>query len=265
MDLSVREKTILVAASSEGLGLSIARAAYAEGARVWIGSRDGEKVRQAVARLRGEIQDPQRIGGSVLDMTSGPSIQTWVQEAQGAYGKTLDAVVVNSGGPPPGKFLDFDDAAWQGAFELLVLSAVRLIRTCLPGLRVHGGSILIVSSTSVKEPLEGLILSNALRSATVALAKTLSVELAADGIRVNCLAPGRFATGRVERIDQATAQRLGITPQEARQRAESAIPLGRYGQVDEFGRTALWLLSPAASYVTGQLISLDGGMTRGTW
>jgi 3-oxoacyl-[acyl-carrier protein] reductase len=113
--------------------------------------------------------------------------------------------------------------------------------------------------------MEGLILSNSLRSATVALAKTLSVELAGDGIHVNCLAPGRFATGRVERIDQATAQRLEISPQEARRRSESSIPLGRYGQVDEFGRTALWLLSPVASYVTGQLISLDGGMTRGTW
>ncbi len=265
MDLGLREKTVLVAASTEGLGLSIARTASAEGARVWIGSRDGEKVRQTVARLREEIQDPQRIGGTILDMTSGPSIQAWVQEAEGAYGKGIDAVVINSGGPPPGKFQDFDDTAWQGAFELLVLSAVRLIRTCLPGLRVHGGSILIVSSTSVKEPIEGLILSNALRSATVALAKTLSVELAGDRIRVNCLAPGRFATGRVERIDEATAQRFGITPQEARKRAESAIPLGRYGQVEEFGRTAAWLLSPAASYVTGQLISLDGGMTRSTW
>ena len=269
MKLELQGKTILVAASSEGLGFATAKAVRNEGANTWIGSRNGEKFQQALKSLT-TIPQQEHLGigqvdGSPLDVTQPGSIEAWVATAASRYGEAIDGLVVNSGGPPPGLFSVFDDQAWQNAFELLLLSAVRLVRACLPGLTIRGGAILIVSSTSVTEPIEGLILSNALRSATVAMAKTLSRELAPKGIRINCLAPGRFATDRVALIDAATAERIGCTPEEARRKAEVAIPLGRYGSTDEFGRTACWLLSPAASYITGQLIHIDGGMTRGTW
>ncbi len=269
MNLEMHGKTVLVAASSEGLGFATAQAALQEGARVWIGSRNNEKVQEALGKLKGGLVQGQsetvQVDGSPLDVTQADSIAAWVAGARSRYGEAIDALVVNSGGPPPGLFTDFDDQAWQGAFELLLLSAVRLVRVCLPGLAVRGGAILIVSSTSVAEPIEGLILSNALRSAAVAMAKTLSRELAPKRIRVNCLAPGRFATGRVERIDAATAERIHSSPEEARRKAEAAIPLGRYGDPEEFGRTACFFISPAASYMTGQLVTIDGGMTRGTW
>lgn len=269
MNLELQGRTVLVAASSEGLGFATAHAVLQENANTWIGSRDSEKVQEALTALRNNPPNKQsrtgQIDGSNLDVTRADSIEAWVAAARSRYGEAIDGLVVNSGGPPPGLFSDFDDQAWQKAFELLVLSAVRLVRACLPGLAVRGGAILVVSSTSVTEPIEGLILSNTLRSAAVAMAKTLSRELAPQGIRINCLAPGRFATGRVERIDAAAAERLHCTPEEARHTVEATIPLGRYGQTEEFGRTACWLLSPAASYITGQLVTIDGGMTRGTW
>ncbi|HCM27477.1 MAG: hypothetical protein A2Z99_03435 [Treponema sp. GWB1_62_6] len=268
MNLNLESGTFLVAASSEGLGYATAAALADEGARVWIGSRDIAKVSAALDSLRERARKAgsgAEIDGCVLDMTESASIEAWVLKAAEKFGPDLDGIVCNSGGPPPGRFADFDDDQWKSAFDLLVMSAVRLVRASLPGLSVRGGAILVVSSTSVKEPIESLILSNSLRSATAALAKTLSAELAPLGIRVNCLAPGRFATGRVSRIDKAAAERRGITAEQARAASEAVIPLARYGDVGEFGRTACWLLSPAASYLTGQIVSLDGGSTKGVW
>lgn len=264
MDLGLKDKTALVAASSEGLGYATARALAGEGCRVWLGSRDATKTAAAVERLRQEVPGS-TVGGTPLNVADASSVNRWVASAAEIYGAGIDALVCNCGGPPPGRFSDFDDDAWHSAFDLLVLSAVRLIRSSLPGLSIRGGSVLVVSSTSVKEPIESLLLSNSLRSATVAMAKTLASELAPSDIRINCLAPGRFATGRVERIDRAAAERAGISAGEARSRAEAAIPLGRYGDPEEYGRTACWLLSQAASYVTGQLLIADGGMSKGTW
>jgi 3-oxoacyl-[acyl-carrier protein] reductase len=267
MDLGLEGKTALVAASSEGLGYATAAALAGEGARTWIGSRDRKKTVEAVDRIRlsGSTRPGTRVEGAPLDMTDGASIERWVAGASAVFDRGIDALVVNSGGPPPGRFSDFGDDEWRAAFDLLLLSAVRLVRAALPGLVERKGSVLVISSTSVKEPIDGLILSNALRSATVALAKSLSAEFASAGIRVNCLSPGRIATGRVERIDRANAERAGISPEEAKRKAELAIPLGRYGNPDEFGRAACWLLSPAASYITGQLLTADGGMLKGTW
>jgi 3-oxoacyl-[acyl-carrier protein] reductase len=264
MELGLKDKVVLVAASSEGLGFATAKALVAEGARVWIGSRDTAKVSAALVRLRG-FHGGGSAEGDVLDVSDAASIQKWVLGAAAVYGQTFDALVVNSGGPPPGRFADFDDSAWQKAFELLVLSAVRVIRASLPGLSVKGGSILVCASTSVREPIEGLILSNSLRSATAAMAKTLSLELAPKGIRVNCLAPGRFGTGRVDHLDQAAADRNGTTLEAARAKATAAIPLLRYGDPDEFGKAACWMVSPSASYMTGQIVTLDGGQVKATW
>jgi 3-oxoacyl-[acyl-carrier protein] reductase len=212
MELGLQGKVVLVEASTEGLGFATARVLVAEGARVWIGSRDAAKVAHALEAL---LAVP---GGGFAD------------------GATLD-----------------------------VSSAARVIRAALPGLSVRGGSILVCSSTSVKEPIAGLILSNSLCSATVAMAKALSVELAPQGIRVNCLAPGRFGTGRLEQLDKATAARAGTSLEATRAKAVAAIPLGRYGDPEEFGKAACWLLSPAASYMTGQVVTLDGGQVKGCW
>ncbi|HOZ73349.1 MAG TPA: SDR family oxidoreductase [Spirochaetales bacterium] len=268
MDLGLSGRTALVAASTDGLGLATARVLVAEGANVWIGGRDPARLAAALESLRAPERDGRRVGrveGAVLDVTDAASIKAWVAGAAVAYGPAIDALAVNAGGPPPGLFIDLDDDAWRKAFELLVLSAVRTIRESLPGLSARGGSVAVFSSTSVKEPIDGLVLSNSLRSAVVALAKTLSVELAPRGVRVNSLAPGRFATGRVERLDKATAERSGLSADEVRARSQAAIALRRYGEPDEFGRTAAWLLSPASSYLTGQLVTVDGGSLRGSW
>jgi len=264
MELGLRGKVALVAASTDGLGFATAAALATEGASVWIGSRDPGKVASALSRLRA-LAPSSVVDGAVLDVSDAGSVAAWVRSAAEAFGDGVDALVVNSGGPKPGLFVDLADDDWSGAFELLVLSAVRLVRAALPGLSVRGGAVLVCSSTSVKEPIEGLMLSNSLRSATAAMAQTLSVELAPKGIRVHCLAPGRFATGRVERLDKATAERKGIGLEEARARSLSAIALGRYGDPDEFGRAACWMLSPAASYLTGPVVTLDGGQLKGTW
>lgn len=264
MNLGLSGKTALVAASTEGLGYATAAALAADGAKVWIGSRGAEKVKAATRSL--EAASPgAAVGGAVLDVGDPASIRAWIEGAAARFGPGIDALVVNSGGPPPGGFGAFDDAAWSSAFELLVLSAVRLIRGALPGLKENKGSILVCSSTSVREPIDGLILSNSLRSATVALAKSLSAELAPAGVRVNCLAPGRFATGRVDRLDEANAAKAGVSLDEARARAKSAIPLGRYGDPAEFGAAAAWMVSPSASFLTGQVVTLDGGQVKATW
>jgi len=264
MEPGFNAKVILVEASTEGLGFATAKALVLKGARVWIGSRDAGKVAEALAALHA-LPGGGEARGCVLDVSSATSIRSWVDAAATAFGQPVDALVVNSGGPKPGLFVELDDEAWQNAFEVLVLSATRVIRATLPGLSIRGGSILVCSSISVKEPIPGLILSNALRSATVAMAKTLSVEFAPRGIRVNCLAPGRFSTGRVDRLDKATAERTGASLEETRAKAIAAIPLGRYGDPDEFGETACWMLSPAASYLTGQVVTLDGGQIKGSW
>lgn len=264
MDLGVSGKTYLIGASSDGLGFATASVLASEGAKVWIGGRDQGKLEEALRKLR-SVAGSASVSGAVYDASDAGSIAAWVSHAVAAWGNGIDGILANAGGPPPGTFVDFDDAAWEGAFELVLLSAVRLFRAALPGLRERKGSALFVTSTSVTEPIDGLILSNSLRSAVAGLSKSLSREFAAEGIRANCLSPGRFATTRVERLDAATGARLGVSAEQARSKAESSIPLGRYGEPEEYGRAAAWLLSPSAAYLTGQVVTLDGGLTRGTW
>jgi len=178
----------------------------------------------------------------------------------------VDLLFANTGGPPTGTALSFDDAAWQNAFELLLLSVVRSVRLVVPSMRSRGGgAILIGTSSSVKEPISNLALSNVLRSGVTSLAKTLSLELAPDKIRVNTLIPGRIATDRLQELDEINAKKSGIPVDEQRKRALGTVPLGRYGQPDEFGRVGAFLLSDAAAYVTGAAVQVDGGMIKGLW
>jgi 3-oxoacyl-[acyl-carrier protein] reductase len=176
----------------------------------------------------------------------------------------IDILFANTGGPPAGTVLSFDDQAWQAAFELLLLSVVRSVRLVVPSMRARGGgSILVGTSSSVKEPIANLALSNVLRSGVTSLAKTLSLELAPDKIRVNTLIPGRIDTDRVRWLDEVNAKKNGISVADVQARALASIPIGRYGEPDDFGRTAAFLLSDAASYITGAAVQVDGGLIKG--
>ncbi len=259
MDLGVRGMVFLIAGASKGLGFAIARCLVAEGASVAIASRDAEGIARAASELAGAGGTDVR--GTACDVRDPTALAAWVEASVAHFGR-LDGVVCNAGGPAPGGFDAFDDAAWHGAYELTLLGAVRLIRLALPQLRVRGGAILTLTSSTIREPVEQLLLSNVMRAGVAALAKSLSRELAPDGIRVNNLVPGLIATDRTEQLDAFQAGRLGVGPEQVRRQREQSIPLGRYGSPEEFGRAGAFLLSPAASYISGATVVVDGGSMR---
>lgn len=258
MDLGLTGKVALVAAASQGLGYGVARELAREGARVSICSNDQPGLEAAERRLVEETGGD--ILASVCDVTRPDDIQAWVKRTVERWG-VVDALFINAGGPPPGLIKDITDAQWHAAFELTLMSAVRMIRAALPHM-TNGGAILTSTSSSVREPIEKLALSTVMRSGVVGLVKTLADEVAADGIRVNNLMPGRIATERITFLDQAAANREGLSLDEVRARSLARIPLGRLGEVEEYGRAAAFLLSPAASYITGASLRVDGGMMR---
>jgi 3-oxoacyl-[acyl-carrier protein] reductase len=251
----------MVGGSSKGLGYAVARALAGEGALVSIASRDPGAVRQAGDTLARES------GSQVLavpaDLSTADGIEQWHAATVEKFGG-VDLLFANTGGPPAGTALRFDDAAWQSAYELLLLSVIRTVRLVVPSMRARGGgSILVGTSSTVKEPFPNLALSNVMRAGVTALVKTLSSELAPDRIRVNTLLPGRVATDRLKYLDDANAKKAGITADEQRQRALATIPMARYGDPDEFGRVGAFLLSDAASYITGTAVAVDGGLIKG--
>jgi 3-oxoacyl-[acyl-carrier protein] reductase len=260
MDLGIEGKVAMVAAASQGLGFAIARALAAEGARVSIAARKAETIAAAAARIAGETGA--EVMSSVADVSSLEAIEAWHAATVQRFGG-VDMLVTNSGGPPAGPASGFHDSAWRGAFELLVMSAVRTVRTVLPSMEARGGgSILMLTSSSIKNPVPNLGLSNVIRPSVSALVKTFADELAPKKIRVNQLVPGRIATERLVYLDDANAKRLGITLEEQRKRSLGAIPLGRYGEPEEFARAAVFLLSDAAAYITGATLQVDGGAIR---
>jgi 3-oxoacyl-[acyl-carrier protein] reductase len=261
MDLGLTNKVAMVAGASRGLGYAVARTLAAEGALVSMSSRDADAISNAALRIRKET------GGTVLavaaDVQSPSEIAHWHQMTLDRF-EGIDLLYTNSGGPPPGSTLSFDDNAWQRAFELLLMSAVRMIRLAAPQMVLRGGgSILLGTSSSVKEPIANLALSNILRAAVSSLSKTLAIELASKKIRVNQLIPGRIVTDRLRELDEATSKRLGITVEEQQKKMEATIPAGRYGDAQEFANAAAFLLSDAAAYVTGATLQVDGGMIKG--
>ncbi len=263
MDLGLHGKVAMVAASSKGLGYGIARELAKEGALVSIGARTETEVFDAADVLIEETEA--EVLPNVLDASDPDSIFQWVENTVNAFGG-VDCLVVNAGGPPAGKFDDFADADWQSAFDLTLMSSVRMIRHVLPLMRqAGGGSILTVTSVSVKEPIDFLLLSNVMRSGVTSLAKSLSKQLAPENIRVNNLMPGRIDTDRVQSLDALNAETMDVQIEEIRAANEAGIPLGRYGSIEEFGRLGAFLLSDAASYITGQTIAVDGGSINTVW
>jgi 3-oxoacyl-[acyl-carrier protein] reductase len=260
VDLGLKGKVAMVAGASKGLGFAVARALAAEGASVSISSRDAGAIEKAAERIRSETG--KETLASAADVRNAAALEAWRDRTLERFGR-IDRLFANSGGPPAGKFPDFDDAAWQNAFELLLLSAVRMARLAIPSIKAAGGgAILFSTSSSVKEPIGNLALSTVLRAGVSALAKTLSQEFAADGIRVNQIIPGRIDTDRVRELDGINAKKAGISEDDTRKRAAAAIPLGRYGDAADYGRAAAFLLSDAASYITGATLQVDGGAIR---
>jgi 3-oxoacyl-[acyl-carrier protein] reductase len=256
MDLGLAGRTAVVCASTSGLGEATARALAAEGARVVVSGRRGERAVEIAAEL------PEAVGAGV-DLTAPDGPETLVARARDAFGP-VDVLVLNSGGPPPSTAATLDTDALTDALVPLLLAQQRLVSLVLPAMRERGwGRILGVGSSGVVAPIPGLALSNIGRAALAGYLKTLAGEVAADGVTVNMLLPGRIATARTAQVDGHVAEREGVSPEDVEARAAATIPAGRYGTAAEFGAVAAFLCSDAASYVTGTATRCDGGLVGG--
>ncbi len=254
MDLGLTDKTALVLGGSAGLGFGAALTLAAEGARVALAARDPQRLQDAATCLNG-IALP-------CDLTDPDAVAGLVPAAKQALGR-IDILVLNAGGPPPLSASMNDPALWRAQFDAMVLSAINMTSACLPEMRARRfGRVILIASTSIIEPIPGLVLSNALRAGLQGWAKTLAGEVARDGITVNTVLPGRLLTDRTRRLDAADAKEAGVDVAEISRAAEAEIPLGRYGTPEEFGALIAFLASTKASYVTGTKIPVDGGLLR---
>jgi 3-oxoacyl-[acyl-carrier protein] reductase len=261
MDLGIRDKVALVTAASRGLGKAAALALSAEGARVAIAARGEETLRAAALEIGAST------GGTVLavpaDVSVADDLEKLVAEVESHLGP-IDILVNNAGGPRPGVFSQMGDEDWLGAVDLNLLSAIRLIRRVVPGMRVRGwGRIVNITSIAVKQPIPDLILSNTVRSGLVAMAKTLADEVAPEGVTVNNVCPGYMLTDRVRALNEAASRVEGVSVEQVMQRTLAAIPAGRIGQPAELAALIAFLASQQAAYITGATIQVDGGRYRG--
>jgi 3-oxoacyl-[acyl-carrier protein] reductase len=259
MDLNLSGKTALVMASSQGLGFAIAERLVREGTNVMISGRDEEKLKRKAAEL--ESIGLGNVAFQKTDIMETGDIKRLVSKTIEVFG-SLHLLINNAGGPPAGTFEDLTDEDWQKAFELNLLSYIRAIREALPYLKKQGGKVLNIASSSIKEPIPGLILSNTFRTGIVGLSKTLASELAPQNILINTIAPGRIATDRVRHLDQFTADKQGVDVESVELTMKAQIPLKRYGTPDEFANVAVFLLSEANTYMTGSSFLVDGGMIK---
>ncbi|MFD1833011.1 MULTISPECIES: SDR family oxidoreductase [Streptomyces] len=250
MDLGLQDRVYIVTGATRGLGFAAARALVADGAKAVVTGRGEEAAAEAAARLGGDVL------GIAADNADPTAADRLVAAALDRYGR-LDGILISVGGPPAGSYEDITDDQWQSSFESVFLGAVRLARAAAARLP-EGGVIGFVLSGSVHEPIAGLTVSNGLRPGLAGFAKSLANELGPRGIRVVGLLPGRIDTDRVRTLDA-----LSGDADAARERSSAAIPLRRYGTPEEFGRAAAFLLSPAASYVTGVMLPVDGGARHG--
>jgi 3-oxoacyl-[acyl-carrier protein] reductase len=261
MDLELKDKRALVTGASRGLGFATALILAQEGARVAINSRDESALEAAAQKITGTT------GAEILllpgDVTVPGAVEELIERAAGGL-DGLDILITNSGGPPAGKFEAFSDETWRQAVELSFLSHVRMIRSALPYLRrSEAPSVLTITSVSVKQPIPDLVLSNSIRAATVGLTKSLAIELGKEGIRFNSILPSWTETQRVHSLLQSRAQANGTTVEEEMAKQTRDVPLGRMGRPEEFAKTAAFLVSPAASYLNGVMLQVDGGSYKG--
>lgn len=252
MDLQLKDKIFVVGGGSKGLGRGVAEALVDEGARVLLLSRDEASLDRAVAALGPAAR------AVAADMAYPGTAARVAAAVDAEFGGRLDGVVVNAGGPPAGRALELSDEQWLESYQLLLGGPLRLLRALIPKMD-QGGAVLFITSTSVRQPIPNLDTSNVLRPGVAALAKTLARELA-PAIRVNSLAPGRFDTDRIRTLDTGRAEATGLSLAEIAAESSRQIPLGRYGQPIELGRFGAFLLSPAASYVSGLAAQIDGAM-----
>jgi 3-oxoacyl-[acyl-carrier protein] reductase len=252
MDLGLQDRRALVTAASKGLGRACAEALAGEGARVFISSRDKASIESTAKAIKAA-------GWLAADVSVGGQPEALVKAATTQLGG-LDILVVNAGGPPPGTFQSTPLEAWEPAFQLTLMSAVRLVNASLPELKRSGqGRVVFITSVSVRQPLPNIALSNSLRAAVTGLAKTLSLELGPDGITVNCLAPDKILTDRIRQIAASGGGNLD----DQLKRSAEASPMRRFGDPAEFGAACAFLCSRQAGYITGQTLGVDGGTLLG--
>ncbi len=263
MDLGLTGKAALVAASSKGLGFAAARELLREGARVMINGHDQGNLDEALAALREEFGQDAPVQALAADLSDSAACATLVDATAKAFGG-LDILITNNGGPPAGTFTTTSPQAWQQGIERTLLSAVNLVRAALPHLQASdAASVLTITSVSAKQPIAGLHLSNVLRPAVVGLTKAIAQELGPSGVRANSILPGWTATERVGYILEQRAQKAGTTPAAEAATITGGVPLGRMAEPAEFGRVAAFMVSPAASYLNGAMLQLDGGASAG--
>ncbi len=260
MDLGLEGARVLVTAASKGLGAAAARRFSLEGARVVINSRSLGDLQKTAASIAEESGLPVHV--KAADVTAPEQVAELVAYAADTLGG-LDILVTNAGGPPSGKFGDFDLAAWRQATDLTLLSAVTLIQEALPHLhRSERAAILTITSVSAAKPIPNLILSNVIRPAVIALTRSLALQLGPEGVRANSILPGTTDTDRVRQLMEDRAAQSGATVEEEYEKAGRSNPLGRIAQPDEFANAGVFLCSPAASFINGVALLVDGGAAQ---
>lgn len=263
MDLGLKDKRALVTGSSRGLGYALASLLAREGCKVAINGRDEGKIKATAEKLAQETGT--QIIGLAGDVSDASVPEKLVQQTVEAFGG-LDILVTNASGPISGSIEALDEAAWQKGIDLSLMAHVRLIKAAVPHLRKSkAASILTMTSYSVKQPIPNLLISNSVRAATVGLTKSLALELGKDGIRLNSILPGWTATERVTELMTARAKNNNTTVEDEFAKQTADIPLGRMARPEEFANAAAFLVSPAASYITGVLLNVDGGVVKGTF
>lgn len=265
MDLHLKNKRALVTSSSRGLGYAAAYLLTKEGCHVAINGRDKGTIKDIAAKVNRETRASAQVEGFVGDVSLPDVPEKLIQQTVEAFGG-LDILITNASGPKSGSIDSLDDAAWQKGIDLCLMSHVRLIKAALPHLRKSdSASVLTVTSYSVKQPIPNLLISNSVRAATAGLTKSLALELGKEGIRLNSILPGWTETERVEELMNDRAKANQTSPEEEKRKQVESTALKRMARPEEFANAAVFLVSPAASYITGVLLNVDGGIIQGTF